>query len=110
MELPTMQSKSAPPFTSRSSYQLAKSFPSCVTDSEGCHCMAVPESVFNFNGVPQVRPASVERINQMSPWSAAPEQTVLPPEPQAAQFRKTLLPLAAGSPQPICLQMLEKTR
>jgi hypothetical protein len=72
--------------------------------------MAVPVSVFNFTAVPQVRPASVERINQMSPWSAALEQTVLPPEPQAAQSRKTLLPLAAGSPQPICLQMVEKAR
>ncbi|PYI70845.1 MAG: hypothetical protein DMF02_07845 [Verrucomicrobia bacterium] len=72
--------------------------------------MAVPESVFSFTGVPQVRPASVERINQMSPWSAALEQTVLPPEPQAAQSRKTLLPFAAGWPQPICLQMVEKAR
>ena len=29
----------------------------------------------------------------MSPWSAALEQTVLPPEPQTAQSRKTLVPL-----------------
>jgi hypothetical protein len=72
--------------------------------------MAVPESVFSFTAVPQVSPASVDRTNQMSPWSAAPEQTVLPPEPQAAQSRKTFMPLAAGCPQPMCLQMLEKTR
>jgi len=56
-----VQFRSAPPFTSRWSYQLAKSTPAAVAVIEGCHCMAVPESVFSFTGVPQVTPASVER-------------------------------------------------
>ena len=56
-----MQFRSAPLLTSRWSYQLAKSTPSAVAVSEGCHCMAVPESVFSLTGVPQVTPASVER-------------------------------------------------
>jgi len=59
---PTVQFRSAPPFTSRWSYQLANSTPFWFTVSEGCHCMAVPESVFSLTGVPQVNPASVDRM------------------------------------------------
>ena len=58
---PTVQFKSAPPFTSCWSYQLAKRAPFAPPVIEGCHCMAVPVSLFSLIGVLQVTPKSVER-------------------------------------------------